>query len=69
MSGSYAEACTHSPPAYPPIVSIAPITLPSPGRGIDLHVPVSAPITGAALPVIVLSHGNGQSLSRLWPPR
>ncbi len=61
MSGSYAEACTHVA-GLPAIVSIAPITLPSPGRGIDLHVPVSAPITGDALPVIVLSHGNGQSL-------
>lgn len=66
MPGSYAEACAHVA-GLPAIVSIAPITLPSPGRGIDLHVRVSAPITGDALPVIVFSHGNGQSLHAYGP--
>jgi predicted dienelactone hydrolase len=49
------------------IVSIAPIVQPSPGRGVDLHVRVSAPIAGAALPVIIFSHGNGQSLHAYSP--
>jgi predicted dienelactone hydrolase len=66
MSGSYAEACAHVA-CLPAIVSIAPITLPSAGRGIDLHIRVSAPITGDALPVIVFSHGNGQSLHAYGP--
>ncbi|WP_444851304.1 alpha/beta hydrolase family protein [Neoaquamicrobium sediminum] len=49
------------------MVSIAPITVPSTGRGIDLQVRLSAPITGDALPVIIFSHGNGQSLHAYGP--
>lgn len=49
------------------VVSIAPIILPSPHRGVDLHVRVSAPITGDALSVIIFSHGNGQSLHAYGP--
>ena len=49
------------------VVSVAPIVLPAPGRGVDLHVRVSAPIAGDALPTIVLSHGNGQSLYAYGP--
>ena len=36
-----------------PVLSIAPVILPAPGRGIDLHVRVSVPATGDALPVII----------------
>ncbi len=49
------------------VVSIAPIVLPSPGRGVDLHVRVSAPTMGEALPIIIFSHGNGQSLHAYGP--
>ncbi len=49
------------------VVSIAPITLPAPGRGTDLRVRVSAPIIGGALPIIIFSHGNGQSLHAYGP--
>ncbi|OHC97589.1 MAG: chlorophyllase [Sphingomonadales bacterium RIFCSPHIGHO2_01_FULL_65_20] len=49
------------------VVSIAPIVLTSPGRGVDLHLRVSAPIAGDALPVIIFSHGNGQSLHAYGP--
>lgn len=49
------------------VVSIAPVTLPTPGRGIDLQVRVSAPIAGEALPVLIFSHGNGQSLHAYGP--
>ena len=45
-----------------PVVSVAPVTLAAPGRGIDLELRVSAPVTGDRLPVIVLSHGHGPSL-------
>lgn len=66
MSSSFAEARAHAA-GLPAIVSIAPIALPSPGRGVDLHVRVSAPVAGDALPVIIFSHGNGQSLHAYGP--
>ncbi|THV12497.1 alpha/beta hydrolase family protein [Rhizobium rhizophilum] len=50
-----------------PVISIAPINLPSPTRGIDLHIRVSAPATGDRLPIILFSHGNGQSLHAYGP--
>lgn len=56
----------HSP-SLPAVVSIAPITLRTPGRGVDLQVRISAPVTGDALPVIIFSHGNGQSLYAYGP--
>ena len=64
MSSSIPEAHAHS---TRPVVSIAPITVPSTGRGIDLQVRLSAPIIGDALPVIIFSHGNGQSLHAYGP--
>ncbi|WNV88818.1 alpha/beta fold hydrolase [Umezawaea sp. Da 62-37] len=44
-----------------PVISVTPVVLPSPGRGDDLRVRVSAPTTGQELPVVVFSHGFGQS--------
>lgn len=44
-----------------PVLSLAPVTLPAPGRGIDLELRVTAPVTGRDLPIIVLSHGHGPS--------
>lgn len=44
-----------------PIVSVSPVTLPSPERAVDLQLRVSAPTVGRDLPVIVLSHGYGRS--------
>jgi len=64
MSSPIPKAHTHS---TPPVVSIAPITVPSIGRGNDLQVRLSAPITGDALPIIIFSHGNGQSLHAYGP--
>ncbi len=61
MSSPFAEA------RRSPVISIAPIVLPSLGRGVDLHVRVSAPVDGEALPVLVFSHGNGQSLYAYGP--
>lgn len=43
------------------VLSIAPLTLSAPGRATDLHVRVSAPVTGDNLPVLLLSHGHGRS--------
>lgn len=66
MSTPFAEA--QAPAAgQPVIISMAPVTLPAPARGIDLHVRVSAPALGDALPLIIFSHGNGQSLHAYAP--
>ncbi len=62
MSSPVAQA---NPPA---VVSVAPLVVPTVGRrGADLHVRVSAPMTGEALPIIIFSHGNGQSLHAYGP--
>jgi len=50
-----------------PVISISPVVLPAPGRGVDLPVRVSAPATGSQLPIIVFSHGNGKSLDAYEP--
>ncbi len=50
-----------------PVVSVKPVTLKAPERGADLHVRVSAPAAGGALPIIVFSHGFGSSLEAYGP--
>lgn len=45
-----------------PVISVSPVALPAPDRGMDLEVRISAPVTGQNLPVILLSHGHGPSL-------
>lgn len=50
-----------------PILSVAPVSLPVPGRGAALQLRISAPLEGSALPVILFSHGNGQSLHAYGP--
>ena len=45
-----------------PTVSVAPVTLAAPDRGLDLELRVTAPVTGGGLPVVLLSHGHGPSL-------
>jgi predicted dienelactone hydrolase len=49
------------------IVSVKPLTVPAPGRGIDLQVKVTAPRSGQNLPVIVFSHGNAWSMDGYEP--
>ncbi|MBC2866842.1 alpha/beta hydrolase family protein [Streptomyces mexicanus] len=44
-----------------PVLSFSPVVLSVPGRPVDLQLRVSAPATGAGLPVILLSHGHGPS--------
>ncbi len=53
--------------ASTPVVSVAPVALESPGRRHDLHVRVSAPVTGTDLPIVLFSHGNGWSLDGYAP--
>jgi len=50
-----------------PIISVRPIVLSAPGRGEDLQLRISAPITGSELPIIVFSHGFGLSLDDYAP--
>lgn len=50
-----------------PIVSVKPIVLPAPDRGVDVRVRVSAPVIGHNLPIVVLSHGFGSSLDGYGP--
>ena len=44
-----------------PVVSLSPVVLSAPGRAVDLQMRVSAPVTGRELPIILLSHGHGNS--------
>lgn len=50
-------------PKPKPILSLSPIVLPSPDRRIPLELKVTVPTIGTALPVILLSHGQGRSNS------
>jgi dienelactone hydrolase len=54
-------------PEPTPVVSVHPTALPAPDRGEDLRVRISAPVTGHELPVIVFSHGFGQSATGYAP--
>lgn len=49
------------------VISVSPVTLPAPGRGADLQVRVSAPVSGTQLPIIVFAHGYGSSLDGYAP--
>jgi predicted dienelactone hydrolase len=55
---AYAPGAADAPT---PVLSFGPLVLPSPGRVVDLQVRVSAPVTGSDLPIILLSHGHGNS--------
>lgn len=44
-----------------PVTAYSPVTLPVPGRHVDLQMKVSAPVTGSSLPIILFSHGHGPS--------
>jgi dienelactone hydrolase len=50
-----------------PISSVKPVDIPVPGRPAPLLVRVTAPLSGAGLPVVVLSHGNGWSMDGYAP--
>ncbi len=43
------------------VVSVSPVILPVSGRMVNIEMRISAPIDGEQLPVILLSHGHGQS--------
>lgn len=50
-----------------PTVSVKPIVLPAPQRGADLHIRVSAPVTGTNLPIVLFAHGFGSNLDGYAP--
>jgi hypothetical protein len=57
------NAARHIPVnAASPTLTVSPITLSAPDRGLPLQLRVTAPTTGAGLPIILLSHGHGPSL-------
>ena len=47
--------------AATPVLSLSPVVLSAPGRGVELQMRVSVPVTGRQLPIILLSHGHGSS--------
>ncbi|MFJ8133973.1 alpha/beta hydrolase family protein [Streptomyces hydrogenans] len=49
------------------ISSVKPIIVPVPGRGFELQVKATAPLSGQNLPVIVFSHGNSWSMDGYEP--
>lgn len=50
-----------------PVVSVKPVVLSVPGRGEDLQVRVSAPVTGSDMPIVLFSHGFGWSMDGYAP--
>ena len=44
-----------------PVVSVSPVELEIPGRPVNLQMRISAPVSGSELPIILLSHGQGNS--------
>ncbi|KAI1371364.1 alpha/beta-hydrolase [Hypoxylon crocopeplum] len=47
--------------AQTPVYTFSPIVIPFADRPVDLELKVTAPATGDALPIILLSHGQGRS--------
>jgi len=54
-------------PVSTAVLSVSPVVLSAPGRGEDLQLRVSAPITGYDLPIIIFAHGYGSSLDGYAP--
>lgn len=58
---------THLVATDAPILSVKPVSVPTSGRYADLVVRVSAPVAGDNLPVILFSHGYGESMDGYGP--
>ena len=61
MSEPISKAENISVSAPTPVISYSPVVLSAPGRAADLELKVSAPATGSDPPIILLSHGHGNS--------
>lgn len=49
------------------VISVSPVVLSAPARGLDLQVRISAPVQGNQLPIILFAHGYGNSLDGYAP--
>ncbi|MFE3258146.1 alpha/beta hydrolase family protein [Nocardia sp. NPDC059091] len=67
MPGPDTAAQSAVPALTTPIISVKPVVLPALERGDDLQVRISAPTVGAGLPIVVLAHGYGESMSSYDP--
>ncbi|MFD5036307.1 alpha/beta hydrolase family protein [Streptomyces sp. NPDC058378] len=54
-------------PAPNATVSVKPLVLSAPQRGVDQHVRITAPTTGTSLPVVLFAHGFGSDLDGYAP--
>lgn len=62
MTNNYVRLARVIPvPDAVPTVSVNPVTLPAPDRGLPLELRVTAPLRGDALAIVLLSHGGGSS--------
>ncbi|GAA1860088.1 alpha/beta hydrolase family protein [Actinomadura bangladeshensis] len=62
MTNNYVQLARSIPvPEAVPTVSVNPVTLRAPDRGLPLELRVTAPLHGGALPIVLLSHGGGSS--------
>ncbi len=61
MSTPFTESAGLPVNAAEPVITFSPMTLSVTGRPVPLEIKVSAPATGDDLPVILFSHGHGQS--------
>ena len=50
-----------------PVVSVRSIRLPATGRGEDVQVRISTPLSSAGLPIVLFSHGFGSSMDGYAP--
>ena len=67
MSNTQPAVFDAANPAPTPVISVRPLVLPAPGRGANLQVRVTAPRTGSDLPIVVFSHGFGESMDSYAP--
>ncbi|MCB1501384.1 MAG: dienelactone hydrolase [Bauldia sp.] len=57
------DKARHLPIREPAVtISVSPVLLPAPDRGMPIEMRITAPATGRDLPVVLLSHGHGPSL-------
>ncbi|HEX2902206.1 MAG TPA: chlorophyllase [Jatrophihabitans sp.] len=50
-----------------PVISVKPIVLSAPQRGVDLQVRITAPFAGDQLPLVLFAHGFGKSFNDYAP--
>ncbi|MFG1928947.1 alpha/beta hydrolase family protein [Cryptosporangium sp. NPDC048952] len=62
MTNNFVQRARRIPaPDAVPTVTVNPVTLQAPGRGLPLELRITAPLTGDAVPIVLLSHGGGRT--------